>query len=71
MAEPDNAAVVAEIARVLARGGRVLCDTFGLEHVLARLVPEESRSASGREYRIRRWFNAASRSLSQAALTSP
>jgi SAM-dependent methyltransferase len=59
--EPDNAAVVGEIERVLARGGRVLCDTFGLDHVLARLVPEESRSSSGREYRIRRWWNAESR----------
>jgi SAM-dependent methyltransferase len=58
LAEPDNAAVVSEIERVLARGGRVLCDTFGLEHVRARLVPEESRAGSGREYRIRRWWNA-------------
>jgi SAM-dependent methyltransferase len=61
IAEPDNAAVVSEIWRVLARRGRVLCDTFGLDHVLARLVPEESRSSSGREYRIRRWWNAPSR----------
>ena len=52
-----------EIARVLARGGRVLCDTFGLDHVLARLVPEESRSSSGREYRIRRWWNPESRRI--------
>jgi SAM-dependent methyltransferase len=63
VSEPENAAVVAEIERVLARGGRVLCDTFGLDHVLARLVPEESRSSSGREYRIRRWWNADSRRL--------
>ena len=63
VAEPDNAAVVAEIARVLARGGRVLCDTFGLDHVLARLVPEERRSGSGREYRIRRWWNAGARRI--------
>lgn len=61
VSEPDNAAVVAEIERVLASGGRVLCDTFGLDHVLARLVPEECRSSSGRQYRIRRWWNAASR----------
>ncbi len=63
VAEPDNAAVVAEIERVLARGGRVLCDTFGLDHVLARLVPEESWSSAGKEYRIRRWWNAASRRI--------
>ena len=61
VADPDNAAVVCEVARVLARGGRVLCDTFGLEHVLARLVPEESRSGEDREYRIRRWWNSGSR----------
>jgi len=58
VADRDNAAVVREIARVLARGGRVLCDTFGREHVLARLVPEESRSGEDREYRIRRWWNS-------------
>jgi len=61
LAETDNAAVVCEIARVLSRGGRVLCDTFGLDHVLARLVPEESRSSEDREYRIRRWWNSATR----------
>lgn len=61
LAEPDNAAVVGEIERVLARGGRVLCDTFGLDHVLARLVSEESRTSSGKEYRIRRWWNPESR----------
>ncbi len=62
-AEEDNFAVVAEIARTLAPGGRVLCDTFGLEHALARLVPEESRSSEGREYRIRRWWNADSKRI--------
>jgi SAM-dependent methyltransferase len=61
LAEGDNAAVVCEIARVLSRGGRVLCDTFGLEHVLASLVPQESRSGGDREYRIRRWWNEPSR----------
>jgi SAM-dependent methyltransferase len=61
VAEADNASVVSEVERVLARGGRVLCDTFGLEHVLDRLVAEESRTSSGREYRIRRWWNAQTR----------
>jgi len=55
--ETDNVAVVAEIERVLAPRGRFLCDTFGREHVLSRLVPEESRSSPGREYRIRRWWS--------------
>lgn len=63
LAEEDNFAVVAEIARTLAPGGRVLCDTFGLEHALARLVPEEKRSSEGREYRIRRWWNADTRRI--------
>jgi ubiquinone/menaquinone biosynthesis C-methylase UbiE len=56
--ETDNVAVVAEIERVLAQGGRFLCDTFGRDYVLARLVPEERRSSGQREYRIRRWWNA-------------
>ncbi len=55
---------------MLARGGRVLCDTFGLDHVLARLVPEESRSSSGREYRIRRWWNAESRRMEKEIAVS-
>jgi hypothetical protein len=29
--------------------------------VLARLVPEESRTGDDREYRIRRWWNAESK----------
>jgi len=68
--EPDNAAVVAEIERVLAPGGRVLCDTFGLDHVLARLVPEENRASSGRDYRIRRWWNAQSRRMEKEIAVS-
>ena len=55
--ETDNVAVVTEIERVLAGRGRFLCDTFGRDHVLARLVPEESRISTEREYRIRRWWN--------------
>ena len=61
--EEDNFSVVQEIERVLARGGRVLCDTFGLEHVLSRLVAEESRNTGGREYRIRRWWNEETRRI--------
>jgi len=59
--EADNLAVVQEIERVLAPGGRFLCDTFGRDHVVSRLVPEESRSTPEREYRIRRWWNAQTR----------
>jgi ubiquinone/menaquinone biosynthesis C-methylase UbiE len=55
--EADNVAVVAEIERVLAPGGKFLCDTFGRDYVIDRLIPEESRASAGREYRIRRWWN--------------
>lgn len=61
--EDDNLAVVTEIERSLSPGGSVLCDTFGLRHVLARLVAEERRSSGGREYRIRRWWNAETRRI--------
>jgi ubiquinone/menaquinone biosynthesis C-methylase UbiE len=63
LAELDNAAVVREVARVLQSGGRFLCDTFGIEHALARLVPEESRSTPDREYRIRRWWKEDTRRI--------
>jgi ubiquinone/menaquinone biosynthesis C-methylase UbiE len=59
--ETDNVTVVTEIERVLERGGRFLCDTFRLEYVLARLVPEESRSTGERQYTIRRSWNDATR----------
>jgi len=56
--EGENVAVVAEIERVLECGGAFLCDTFGRDAVLARLVPDEHRLCGDREYRIRRWWNA-------------
>lgn len=56
--ETDNVAVVTEIERVLSPRGKFLCDTFARDYVLARLVPEESRVSPGREYRIRRSWNA-------------
>jgi ubiquinone/menaquinone biosynthesis C-methylase UbiE len=61
VAEADNLAVVTEIDRVLSEGGRFLCDTFSLDWVLARLVPEESLSTADRDYRIRRWWNHETR----------
>ncbi len=59
--EADNRMVVTEIDRVLAGGGRFLCDTFSLDYVLSRLIPEESLATAEREYRIRRWWNAETR----------
>jgi SAM-dependent methyltransferase len=61
--EADNRAVVGEINRVLRRGGSFLCDTFGLDHVLARLVGEEKRSTGDREYSIRRRWNVETRRI--------
>lgn len=55
--ETDNVSVLTEVERVLQPGGRFLCDTFGRDHVLARLVLEENRSSPDREYQIRRWWN--------------
>jgi ubiquinone/menaquinone biosynthesis C-methylase UbiE len=59
--EIDNMAVVTEIERVLQPGGRFLCDTFGRDYVVSRLVQEESRSTEERQYRIRRWWNEETR----------
>lgn len=61
--EEENRAVVTEIERVLCPGGAFLCDTFGRDHVLARLVPEERRSCAGKEFRIRRSWNASTARL--------
>ena len=55
--------MVTEIARVLGSGGRFLCDTFGLDHVLGCLVGEESRATGDREYRIRRRWNQDTRRI--------
>jgi ubiquinone/menaquinone biosynthesis C-methylase UbiE len=63
LAELDNVSVLTEVARVLQSGGRFLCDTFGIEHALARLVPEESRSTPDRQYRIRRWWKEDTRRI--------
>lgn len=61
--EMENVAVVAEIERVLRNGGAFLCDTFGRDYVLARLVSEERRSCGEKEYRIRRSWNPGTRRL--------
>ena len=61
--EAENTAVVEEIERVLQPGGAFLCDTFGRDHVLARLVPEERRCCGDKQYRIRRSWDAASARL--------
>jgi SAM-dependent methyltransferase len=61
--ETEDRVSVGEIARVLRAGGSFLCDTFGVEHVLARLVPEETREANERRYRIRRRWNPSTRRI--------
>jgi ubiquinone/menaquinone biosynthesis C-methylase UbiE len=61
--ETENAAVLSEIERVLTRGGRFLCDTFGLAQVLATLVPEQSFGSGDRHYRVTRHWNADTRRI--------
>ena len=61
--EAENLSVVSEIERVLRRGGAFLCDTFSLDYVLRRLVPEERRSCGEKQYTIRRTWNAATRRI--------
>jgi ubiquinone/menaquinone biosynthesis C-methylase UbiE len=63
LSESDNFSVVAEIERALSPGGSVLCDTFGVRHVLSRLVADEQRESGGRQYRIRRSWNAERRRI--------
>src|SRR5262249_23546209 len=59
--EMDNLAVLTEIERVLEPGGRFLCDTFGRDYVVSRLVPEENLSTGDKEYTIRRSWNRETR----------
>ena len=61
--ESENLSVVAEIERVLRRGGAFLCDTFARDWVIARLVEKESRCCGDKEYTIRRSWNAASQRI--------
>jgi ubiquinone/menaquinone biosynthesis C-methylase UbiE len=61
--ESENLAVVAEIERVLRRGGAFLCDTFARDWVLERLVAEERRCCGEKEYTIRRFWNPESQRI--------
>jgi ubiquinone/menaquinone biosynthesis C-methylase UbiE len=61
--ESENVAVVAEIERVLRRGGAFLCDTFARDYVVSRLVPEERRCCGEKQYTIRRSWNEATRRI--------
>ncbi len=61
--ESENVAVVAEIERVLRRGGAFLCDTFARDWVLERLVAEEHRCCGEKEYTIRRFWNPDSQRI--------
>lgn len=55
--EEENFQVLDEIARILSEGGRYLIDLFNRDHVLAHLVPRESRQADGYDVDIERWFD--------------
>ncbi len=61
--ESENVSVVAEIERVLRRGGAFLCDTFARDYVVRRLVPEERRCCGEKQYTIRRSWNAETRRI--------
>ena len=55
--DAENDQVLAEMARVISPGGRILMDLFNREHVLSRLVPHERQSVRGQEIEIERWYD--------------
>ncbi len=63
--ERQNFRVLEEIVRVLAPGGRFLIDLFNREHVLANLVPAETRREGGREIAIERRFDASTQRVNK------
>lgn len=52
----EDAAVVREVARVLAPGGIVLADLLNAERVVGTLVSHEEKTVAGRHISIRRSF---------------
>lgn len=63
--EDDNVLAVSEMARVVRKGGLFLFDYLNVERELNRLVQSETRELDGREARIERWFDAASRTFNK------
>lgn len=66
--DAEEWAVLREMARVLAPGGRLLLDTFNPGPTIEGLVAAEERTLSGRRIRIRRWYDSSSRRLEKEIL---
>ena len=63
--EEENAAVVHEMARVLAKGAVFLFDYLNVNRELRKLVQREVRQTPIGEVLIERWFDAADRSFNK------
>lgn len=63
--EDDNAVVVAEMHRVLAKNAPFLFDFMNVHRELKQLVQREEREIEGGVARIERWFDAASRTFNK------
>ncbi len=63
--EQENFRVLAEIARVLAPGGRCLLDLMNLDATLAQLKEYEQREDGERRVEIRRWWDPQQRRINK------
>jgi SAM-dependent methyltransferase len=63
--EEENAGVVREMARVLARGAVFLFDYLNVDRELDRLVTKEEQSTPMGVVRIERWFDPSDRSFNK------
>lgn len=63
--EDDNAVVVREMCRVLARNSPFLFDFMNVHRELKQLVRKEEREIEGGTARIERWFDAATRTFNK------
>lgn len=59
----DDAAVVAEVARVLSPGGAFLSDVFNADRVVATLTSREEKHIAGLRVSIRRRYDALTRRI--------
>ena len=71
LAEGEDARVLAEIARVVVGGGRLLLDLPDREATIAGLVPRSEREVEGRSIRERRWITEDGRRVEKEILVTP